>query len=149
VPPASHPEVTPVKYVGIDVHKKMCQAAILDWNGELLDETRFMNTVEGIEEFALKLSAYRDEVRAVVESTGNLWIQVHDRLEEHGHDVALSSPANSRLVSKSRVKMDRTDARALARLHRAGVLSTCFVPGEEERSRRELLRYRLSPGLCP
>ena len=132
-----------MKYVGIDVHKKMCQAAVLDDEGELLDETRFMNTPEGIEEFALKLLAYGDEVRAVVESTGNLWIQVHDRLEVHGYDVALSSPANSRLVSESRVKTDRTDARALARLHRAGVLSTCFVPGEEERSRRELLRHRL------
>jgi len=143
VPPASHPEVTPVKYVGIDVHKKMCQVAVLDDEGELLDETRFMNTPEGIEEFAQRLSAYGDEVRAVVESTGNLWIQVHDRLEVHGYDVALSSPANSRLVSDSKVKTDRTDARALARLHRAGVLSTCFVPGEEERSRRELLRHRL------
>ena len=132
-----------MKYVGIDVHKKMCQAAVLDDEGELLDETRFMNTVEGIEEFALRLSAYGDEVRAVAESTGNLWIQVHDRLEEHGYDVALSSPANSRLVSESRVKTDRTDARALARLHRAGVLSICYVPKEEERSRRELLRHRL------
>jgi len=123
-----------VKYVGIDVHKKMCQVAVLDDDGELLDETRFMNTLEGIEEFASSLSAYGDEVKAVVESTGNLWIQVHDRLETYGYDVALSSPMNSRLVSESRVKTDRTDARALARLHRAGVLSTCFVPGEEERS---------------
>ena len=132
-----------MKYVGIDVHKKMCQVAVIDDEGELLDETQFRNTPEGIEEFASNLSAYGDEVRAVVESTGNLWIQVHDRLEEHGFDVALSSPANSRFVSESRVKTDRTDARALARLHRAGVLSTCFVPGEEERSRRELLRHRL------
>jgi len=132
-----------VKYVGIDVHKKMCQVAVLGDEGELLDKTRFRNTLEGIEEFAQRLSAYRDEVKAVVESTGNLWIQVHDKLEGHGFDVALSSPENSRLVSEYRVKTDRTDARALARPHRAGVLSTCFVPGEEERSRRELLRYRL------
>ena len=132
-----------MKYVGIDVHKKMCQVAILDGNGELLDETRFTNTPERIEEFTLKLTGFNDEERAVVESTGNLWVQVHDRLEDHGYDVALSSPANSRLVSESRVKTDRTDARALARLHRAGVLSTCYVPKEEERSRRELLRHRL------
>ena len=132
-----------VKYVGIDVHKKMCQVAILDGNGKLLDETRFTNTSEGIEEFALKLTGFNDEVRAVVESTDNLWVQVHDRLEDYGYDVALSSPANSRLISESRVKTDRTDARALARLHRAGVLSTCYVPREEERSRRELLRHRL------
>jgi len=96
VPPASHPEVTPVKYVGIDVHKKMCQVAVLDDDGELLDETRFMNTPEGIEEFAMRLSAYRDEVRAVVESTENLWIQVHDRLEEHGFDVSMRGTRGGR-----------------------------------------------------
>jgi transposase len=76
--------MTPVKYVGIDVHKSMCQAAVLDEDGELLDEQRFPNTPDGIEEFAGKLTTFRDEVRAVVESTGNLWIQIHDRLEEHG-----------------------------------------------------------------
>jgi len=143
MPPASHPEVTPVKYVGIDVHKKMCQVAVIDDDGELLDETRFRNTLEGIEEFAQRLTGFNDEVRGVVESTGNLWIQVHDRLEAHGIDVALSNPANSRLITEARLKTDKTDARALARLLRAGVLSTCYVPGEEQRSRRELLRHRL------
>ena len=132
-----------MKYVGIDVHKKMCQAAILDEDGELLEEKRFMNTPEGIEEFAQSLTTTRGEVQAVLESTGNLWIQVHDRLEGHGIPVALSSPANSRLIKDSRLKTDRTDARALARLHRADVLSTCYVPRMEERSRRELLRHRL------
>jgi len=132
-----------VKYVGIDVHKKMCQAAILGEDGELLEETGFMNTPSDIERFARKLKDLGGEVRAVLESTGNLWIQIHDRLEAHGVPVALSSPANSRLISDSRMKTDKTDARALARLHRAGVLSTCYVPGAPERSRRELLRHRL------
>ncbi len=36
-----------MKYVGIDVHKKMCQVAVIDDEDELLDETRFMNTLEG------------------------------------------------------------------------------------------------------
>ena len=120
-----------MKYVGIDVHKKMCQVAVLDDDGGLLDETRFMNTLEGIEEFAQRLTGFNDEVRGVVESTGNLWIQVHDRLEAHGIDIALSNPANSRLITEARLKTDKTDARALARLLRAGVLSTCYVPVEE------------------
>jgi hypothetical protein len=64
--------VTPVKYVGIDVHKKMCQAAVLDEDGALLDELRFANDPEGIEEFAGKLTTFRDEIRAMVESTRNL-----------------------------------------------------------------------------
>ena len=32
-----------MKYVGIDVHKKMCQAAVLDEDEELLDQIRFAN----------------------------------------------------------------------------------------------------------
>jgi len=132
-----------VKYVGIDVHKKLCQAAVLDEDGTPLDEIRFRNDVEGIEDFALKLTTFHDDVKAVVESTGNLWIQIHDRLEEHGFNVVLSNPYKTRLIAEAKIKTDRTDARALARLHRAGVLSTCFVPGEEDRSRRELLRHRL------
>jgi len=133
-----------VKYVGIDVHKKMCQAAILEEDGKLLDEIRFPNDPEGIEEFADKLTTFRDEVRAVVESTGNLWIQIHDRLEEHGFDVALSNPAKTRLIAEAKTKTDKVDARTLAALLRADMLPTCYVPGEELRSRRELLRHRLN-----
>jgi transposase len=133
-----------VKYVGVDVYKKMCQAAILDEDGALLDELRFPNDPEGIEEFAGKLTTFRDEVKAVVESTGNLWIQIHDRLEEHGFDVALSNPSKTRLIAEAKVKTDKVDARTLAGLLRAGMLFTCYVPGEELRSRRELLRHRLN-----
>jgi transposase len=136
--------VTPVKYVGIDVHKKMCQAAILDEDGALLDEIRFVNDPEGIEEFAGKLTTFRDEVKAVVESTGNLWIQIHDRLEEHGFDVALSNPSKTRLIAEAKIKTDKVDARTLASLLRADMIPTCYVPGEELRSRRELLRHRLN-----
>jgi len=30
----------------------------------------------------MKLLTFRDDVKAVVESTGNLWIQIHDVLEK-------------------------------------------------------------------
>jgi len=42
------------------------------------------------------------------------------------------------------VKTDRRDAKILASLLRADMLCTCYVPGEELRSRRELLRHRLN-----
>jgi len=133
-----------VKYVGIDVHKKMCQAATLDEDGSLLEETRFANTPEGIEEYAAKLTSYHDEVKAVVESTGNLWIQIHDRLETRGFTVALSNPGKTRLIAEAKVKTDKVDARTLAALLRADMIPTCYVPGEEIRSRRELLRHRVN-----
>ena len=79
-----------MKYVGIDVHKTHCQAAVLDDEGELFDQIRFLNKKEEIKEFAMKLTTFRDDVKAVVESTGNLWIQIHDILENFGIDVVLS-----------------------------------------------------------
>jgi len=133
-----------VKYVGIDVHKKMCQAAVLDEEGTLLYDIRFANDPEGIEEFAGKLTTFRDEVKAVVESIGNLWIQIHDRLEIHGFDVALSNPGKTRLIAEAKVKTDKVDARTLAAPLRADMIHTCYAPGEELRNKRELLRHRLN-----
>jgi len=133
-----------VKYVGIDVHKKMCQAAVLDEDGELLDQIRFLNEKKEIKDFAMKLLTFRDDVKAVVESTGNLWIQIHDILEEFGIDVVLSNPTKTRLIAEAKIKTDKVDAKILARLLRADMLFTCYVPGEEIRNRREFLRHRLN-----
>ena len=58
------------------MHKKMCQAAVLDEDGELLDQIRFLNEKEEIKDFAMKLLTFRDDVKAVVESTGNLWTRL-------------------------------------------------------------------------
>jgi len=131
-----------VKYVGIDVHKKYCQAAVLDDEGELLDQIRFLNKKEDIKEFAMKLTTFRDDVKAVVESTGNLWIQIHDILEKFGFEVFLSNPGKTRLIAEAKNKTDKIDAKILARLLRADMLFTCYVPGEELRNRREFLRAR-------
>jgi len=133
-----------MKYVGIDVHKKMCQAAVLEEDGELLDQIRFLNRKEDIKDFAFKLLTFRDDVKAVVESTGNLWIQIHDILEKYGIDVSLSNPYKTRLIAEAKIKTDKVDAKMLARLLRADMLFTCYVPGEEIRNRREFLRHRLN-----
>ena len=71
-------------------------------------------------------------------------IQIHDRLEEHGFEVALPNPAKTRLIAEAKIKTDRVDAQTLVGLLRADMLPTCYVPGEELRSRRELLRHRLN-----
>jgi transposase len=73
------------------------------------------------------------EVKVVVESTENLWIQIHDKLEEHGFDVALSNLSKTRLIAEAKVKTDKVDARTLAALLRADTPPTCYVPGEAEK----------------
>ena len=143
IPFANHPREYSVKYVGIDVHKKMCQAAILDDEGELLDQIRFLNEKEDIKEFALKLTTFHDDVKAVVESTGNLWIQIYGILEKFSFEIFLSNPGKTRLIAEAKNKTDKFDAKILARLLRADMLFTCYVPGEEIRDRREFLHARV------
>lgn len=80
-------------YVGVDVHKNVCRAAVVNDEGEVVDEFSFMNSKGGIEDFMMKLEAFRDSVLVAVESTANLWVRLYDALEERGMRVVLSNPS--------------------------------------------------------
>jgi hypothetical protein len=43
-------------------------------------------------------------VKAVVESTANLWIKIYDRLEKFDIDVSLSNPGKTRLIARGEDK---------------------------------------------
>ena len=131
-------------YVGVDVHKKVCRAAMVNDEGELVDEFSFTNSKRGIEDFMMRIEAFRDSVLVAVESTANLWIRLYDSLEDHGIRVVLSNPSKTRLIAEARVKTDKVDARILARLLRADMLPLCFVPSRMQRDRRMFIRHRLS-----
>jgi transposase len=114
-------------YVGVDVHKKVCRAAMANDEGELAEEFCFMNSKKGIEDFMMKIEAFGDRVLVAVESTANLWIRLYDSLEDRGIQVALSNPSKTRLIAEARVKTDKVDARILAQLLRADMLPLCLI----------------------
>jgi transposase len=101
--------------VGIDVGKRFCQAALKAEDGRLLDELRFENTSLGIQELLAHIRIH-GEARAVLESTGNYWIRIHDTLENHGVDTPLANPRKTKLIAEAKIKSDRLDARTLATL---------------------------------
>jgi transposase len=80
-----------VNSIGIDVGKKICRASIKDQHGRILDELSFSNDTAGIRLLLAAASSYGD-ARAVVESTGNMWMRIHDTLEENGIDTVLANP---------------------------------------------------------
>lgn len=131
-------------YVGVDVHKKVCRAAMTNDEGELVEEFSFMNSKKGIEDFMMKIEAFKERVLVAVESTANLWIRLYDSLEDHGVQVVLSNPSKTRLIAEARVKTDKVDARILAQLLRANMLPLCFVPSRMQRDRRQFIRHRIS-----
>ena len=79
-------------YVGIDVHKHFCQAAIMNENGKLVHELRFDNNTEGAHSLVNLAKSINPHVKAVVEPSANYWIKVYDKLEDEGVEIKLPNP---------------------------------------------------------
>jgi transposase len=130
--------------VGVDVHKAYCQACLKDEHGTILEEFRFQNSLEGAEKLTAILRKHGD-VKVALESTGNLWVKLYDRLDrEESIDVILTNPKKTRLIAEAKIKTDKIDARLLADLLRADLVSRSYVPPVDIRMQRALLRERIS-----
>lgn len=128
-------------YGGLDVHKNFCQAIVLTKDGELVKEGRIKSEKEDIEEFFCGL----EHMKIAFEATGS-YEYFYDILDGLGYTVYLSHPLKTRLIAESRIKTDKIDARALADLLRSNLLPTSYVPPEEIRKLRHLVRRRIFLG---
>jgi transposase len=129
--------------VGIDIGKKKCRAAVKDSGGQILNEFFFSNDKDGINRLTKIALSYGD-CKAVVESTANLWIRIHDTLEDNGINTVLANPYKTRIIAEAKVKSDKLDARILADLLRSGLVYQSYVPSKEFREKRSLIRHRIS-----
>jgi transposase len=77
----------------------------------------------------------------VAEATGNA-LQIARLLEPHVARVVVVPTKQLRAITTAKVKTDRLDARMLARLLAAGLLSGCWLPDEKTRSLRRWLGRR-------
>lgn len=130
-----------MRYVGIDVGKKRCQGCVMDEQGAIANEFVFDNTHDGIQEL---LSKVHSEFKAVLESTGNLWLTVYEALEDHGIEVKLANPSKTKAIASAKIKTDRLSARILAHLLRSGLIAECYVSSRQVRRVNALLRQRAS-----
>jgi transposase len=128
-------------YVGIDVHKRKCQTALMTEKGTILDELSYENNQQGLNILIEKLQPH-GEAKAVLESTGNFWLKTYEALEAAGIKTTLSNPLKTRAIAEARTKTDKIDARTLAHLLRADLVVASYVPDKETRARRTLLRHR-------
>jgi len=114
-----------MKYVGVDIGKWKCRAAVMNPEGVLIDEFAFNNDHQGIEDLASKLTP---EDRVVMESTGSVWTNLYDALDERNVPVVLANPLKTRATASARIKTDKVDARILAHLLRGDLVAECYVP---------------------
>src|SRR5208337_81564 len=131
-------------YVGIDVHKKYCQATLMSEQGQIMHELRFDNNSEGATSLVDLAKSVDPHVKAVLEPSANFWIRVYDKLEDEGVDVKLSNPLRTKAIAEARIKTDRIDAKTLAFLLRGDLVAESYVPTRKNRERRALIRHRAS-----
>jgi len=130
-----------MRYVGIDVGKQRCRAAIMDPEGAVIDEFTFSNNHQGIEDLASRLTV---DDRVVMESTGSVWTNLYNSLDERRISVVLANPLKTKAIASARIKSDKVDARILAHLLRSNLIAESYVPPKEMREIRALIRHRAS-----
>jgi len=64
-----------VMYVGVDVGKSKCRAAMMNQEGKITTEFSFKNDSEGISRLASMLTM---DDRVVMESTGAYWLNLYN-----------------------------------------------------------------------
>ncbi len=130
-----------MKYVGVDIGKKKCRAALINPQGKIVKELDFSNNSEGIASLTSMLTM---DDRVVMESTGPYWLDLYNQLDELHIPVVLANPLKTKAIASARIKSDKVDARILAHLLRTDLIPECYVPPKEMREIRSLVRHRLS-----
>ena len=126
-------------HVGVDLHKRVSQIAVLSANGEVTQH-RLENDRLQVHRFFAQVPA---PARVAIEASGTWWWLV-DLLEQLGHQPVLSHPKQTRAIAAARLKNDRVDAERLVQLLRGDLLPTVWIPPTAVREARELIRHRVS-----
>lgn len=127
-------------YIGVDLGKQSSYFVIKDENGKLLQSSKVFNDRTAIE---AALKPYRrHRLQGVMEATCNYyWMQ--QELFRLGCDVILAHPRKTRAIADAKVKNDRLDANILCDLLRAELIPQSYIPTEEIRLLRELVRQHI------
>jgi transposase len=126
-------------YVGVDYHKRYSVATVLDSDGAMLARQRLDNRLEAFRDL---LEPYdKDEIEAVVEATRSWGIPV-DMLEQLAGRVILANPGEVKLIAKGRIKTDKVDSLALAKLLRVNWVPEAYLRPRANREHQLILRVR-------
>ena len=129
---------------GLDVHKQSVTACRIspDPTGQQADGLVQLKAFGTMTVDLLALSDWLTEARithVAMESTGESWKPVLNLWEGNGQ-VVLVHAAHVEAVPGR--KMEKADARWLAKLMRYGLLQASFIPSPGQRDLRDLTRYR-------
>jgi transposase len=132
-----------ITFVGLDVHKESISVAVGE--GGLGGEVRYFGAIanrpSALRKLAEKLARAGRKLRFCYEA-GPCGYEVYRTLTGLGHDCVVVAPSLIPRRPGDRVKTDRRDCLNLAKLDRAGELTTVWVPDAEHEAMRDLVRAR-------
>lgn len=129
-----------VRYVGIDLHKHLLVAHILDEQGKTVATARCEPvTAESLERFAKRYLQPSDHL--AMEVTTHVWAVVRFLLPLVAR-IVVSNPMATKAIASAKVKTDKVDAEVLANLLRLDYLPSVWMPSPEQSLRRELTARR-------
>jgi transposase len=131
-------------YVGLDVHKADVVVAVAEGGvrGDVRDYGRIANTPAVLGRLVRKLGREGVTLRFCYEA-GPCGYGIQRQLLAAGHECMVVAPSLIPKRPGDRVKTDRRDAASLAKLHRAGELTSVWVPDVGHEAIRDLVRARL------
>ena len=127
-------------YVGIDVHRKRSQVAVVTADGKVQVNRNVPNGVEPI----LKVIGDLPTGTPVAFEAAYGWGWLVELLEDYGFDPHLVHPLLCKAIASARLNNDKVDAAILAQLLRADLLPEAWIAPPQVRQLRVLLRHRVS-----
>jgi transposase len=110
-------------YVGIDVHRKRSQVAVVTGDGKVQVNRNVVNGVEPV----LRLIGDLPAGTPVAFEAAYGWGWLVELLEDHGFDPHLVHPLRCKAIASARLKNDKVDAAILAQLLRADLLPEAWI----------------------
>src|SRR5215217_7608011 len=130
-------------FIGLDPSKLKISVAVA--NGERNGEVRFYGDIPSdpgsVRSMVDKLATRGARLHFCYEA-GPTGYDLHRQIIAMGHDCVVVAPSLIPKRPGDRVKTNRRDAVSLARLHRAGELTSVWVPDAGHEAVRDLVRAR-------
>jgi transposase len=127
-------------YVGVDVHRKRSQVAIVDHAGAV---QRNRNLPNDPAELTAILGMLPAGTPVAFEAAYG-WGWLADLLDDLQLEAHLVHPSRCKAIASARLKNDKVDAETLAQLLRADLLPEAWIAPQHVRDLRALLRHRVS-----
>lgn len=129
-----------IRHFGIDIHKNFVMVAAVNNKQETVQQPMRVE-MSVLPQWIEQTLTPQD--RCVIEVTNNAWY-VHDLLEASAGEVIVANPYKTKLIASAKIKSDKVDAIALARLLAANFIYEVVVPDQDMRQHRQLASHYTS-----